>query len=396
MIGPAERRAVQWLYTGVFLSFGVHGPFLSVWLSERGVSPGALGALFSAFPVARVLVPPLLGALADAGWGGLRLLRVTALLSLVGGGLMSFSSPGLTLPFVAALLLFATGRAPIVSLADGLAFSVMQRADPVTFGRLRRFGSFSFVVGALLCGALHDWVSASEIFPWALSGSLLFGAVTALNTRPFEMKVARATLADLRTLLSQRRFFAFLGIAFLAKIGESPFDIYLGVQLREAGAGWWLIGLAWLLAVGPELLVFTYMGPWLERRGLLSSMSLALVIAAFRWVVLGMSSSLWVLLLSQPLHAVSFAVYFVCAATYVAQSAPPALRHSGQALLGALVYGGGGAVGYWIAGLISAHFSVRTAFMLGGMVALLAASLMALLGRREALTRRIETSSQTG
>jgi PPP family 3-phenylpropionic acid transporter len=108
----------------------------------------------------------------------------------------------------------------------------------------------------------------------------------------------------------------------------------------------------------------------------------ALVVTALRWAVLGFSSSLWVLLLSQPLHAVSFAVYFVCAATYVARSAPAPLRHSGQALLSALVYGGGGALGSWIAGLVSAGWSVRGSFVMGAGLALVAALLMVLLSRQ--------------
>ena len=52
------------------------------------------------------------------------------------------------------------GRAPMIPLADSVAFSAVGRADPRAYGRMRLFGSGAFLAAAL--SALQTFLRFSE------------------------------------------------------------------------------------------------------------------------------------------------------------------------------------------------------------------------------------------
>jgi PPP family 3-phenylpropionic acid transporter len=93
-------------------------------------------------------------------------------------------------------------------------------------------------------------------------------------------------------------------------------------------------------------------GRWLRRARLETGIAVALAGASLRWVLFALSGSLPALLAGQLLHALSFALFHVCAVQLTHRLFPAAQRAGGQALYSAVTYGLGIAVGLQGAGLL--------------------------------------------
>jgi PPP family 3-phenylpropionic acid transporter len=376
---PAAQQAIrttQLLYIGLFLAFGVHAPFMSLYLKDHGFTAQELGLYISMFSFARIVVPPLLGFWADNGWGGVRLLRIISVISLIGGvGLVT--SPEVGTFSLIAITIFSIGRAPVVPLADGVALSALRGSDPILFGRMRLFGSASFWITSFICAVLYDFVSKDSSFEISLLVGLVISIFVAFWAKPFDLTITRPSWNDFRALIRKPLFSGFLLLAFFVKIAECAFDIYLGIRLAEAGASWTTISLAWGISIIPEIFVFAYAGPFMSRIGLGKVLPFCAMIAALRWALLGGFDELWVLLAAQSLHAITFAAYYSASVAHVANCSSDKLRHSGQAIFSATVHGLGGMLGARLAGWFAMQTSIAMTFSVSAGIAAVSATLMA-------------------
>jgi PPP family 3-phenylpropionic acid transporter len=80
---------------------------------------------------------------------------------------------------------------------------------------------------------------------------------------------------------------------------------------------------------------------------------------------------LWVLVLAQALHAITFAAHHTVCIAWLAQHFPGPLRGRGQALYTVIAYGLTGVLGGVLGGLVSSYWGLSTVFWLSVPVALL-------------------------
>src|SRR5215213_5123742 len=129
----ARISAAYFLY---FAAFGLFVPYFPAYLRGRGLDAAAVGWLVALAPLARIVIPPLAGLVADrhrgprfwgavAAWGGV------AGLSLIAAG------PDRLL-LLAGTLVFSVFTAPTIPLLDATAV----RAGALRFGSIRLWGSF--------------------------------------------------------------------------------------------------------------------------------------------------------------------------------------------------------------------------------------------------------------
>ena len=108
-----------WLFSALYMGFGVASPFLPAFLASRGVSPEQLGLILSLATLARVLAGPMAGHLAD------RYQSIRAVLAIcVAGAAVLAGALGAAHGFAILLaisLLHAALLAPTTILADALA-----------------------------------------------------------------------------------------------------------------------------------------------------------------------------------------------------------------------------------------------------------------------------------
>ena len=324
-------------YLAAFAALGAYAPFFPSWLEARGVHGLAMGAVAALLPALGVLGPPAVGIIADAlGVRGslLRIASAGAAASI--GALAVLAALGVPLTFTVVLvvmLFYAAFRSPMVMLADVVALERV-RAAGTTYGKVRLFGSLGFLLAALVVGRVLD-PRAPAALP-AVIAALLVLTTAAAWTLPAKPDPRRLPVArEARALLAAPDFRAFLAISFLAQVAHSGHDLCLSLHLRDRGADDATLGAAWAIGVAVEVGLMFFAEPLVARFTAPRLLVVALLGAASRWALIAAVTPLGALLSLQPLHAISFALWWLASLAYVKSRAPAQALATAQGLFSA-------------------------------------------------------------
>jgi PPP family 3-phenylpropionic acid transporter len=339
---PGRLLTLRLYYLASFASLGAYAPFFPRWLEARGVEGLAMGAIAGLAPAMGVLGPPAVGLLADAlglrGW----LLRICCLGAMLSMGALAIAgSAGHALSLAgifAAVLVYAIFRAPMIMLADVVALERAAAAG-TTYGKLRLWGSIGFLAAAIAVGRSVDPRS-----PLALPATVAAGLAIALlgawslPAKPTEPRLPVA--GEARALLFAPDFAVFLVFSLLAQAAHSSYDLCFSLHLRDLGAQDAWTGVAWAAGVVFEVALMAFAEPLLARFSAPSLLAFALAGAAVRWALLAAITSLPILFALQPLHALSFALWWIASLAYAKDRAPAHALATAQGLFSAAVAAG--------------------------------------------------------
>jgi PPP family 3-phenylpropionic acid transporter len=183
---PGQRRSrpaarLSAFYAAAFLVTGVQLPFWPVWLASRGFDAKEIGTLFAAAIWAKVIATPAIGALADR-YGRRRVMTVLAMIAVA-----AYTALWRSAGFWAILslnLLALTVQSALMPLGDTVTLAA-SRAEGLDYGRIRVWGSVSFVFASLGAGVVIAHTSGGWILPLVLVASaLLLTAAPDCGTSP--------------------------------------------------------------------------------------------------------------------------------------------------------------------------------------------------------------------
>ena len=112
------------------------------------------------------------------------------------------------------------------------------------------------------------------------------------------------------------------------------------LHLRDLGASDSLIGSAWAIGVLFEVALMAFAEPLVARFTGPPLVAFALLGASARWAIFANLRSLPVLLALQPLHALSFALWWIASLAYTRQRAPAHALATAQGLFTASLAAG--------------------------------------------------------
>jgi MFS transporter, PPP family, 3-phenylpropionic acid transporter len=151
--------------------------------------------------------------------------------------------------------------------------------------------------------------------------------------------------AGLRLLLASPPFLLLLAVAFIFGISLTVMLTYLFLHLEQMGASRTMMALSLTVATASEIPLW-FASAWLLRRwGVRWMMAVALLVTAVRAFGYGLMWTPWLVLPISLLHGPSFALMWSAAVALADRVAPPGLRATAQAFLGAASMGLGAAVG---------------------------------------------------
>lgn len=384
---PGPRLAAY--FGAVFFYIGIHLPFWPVWLAARGLSPAQIGAVLSAPMLVRLVADPLVGALSDRLGSRRRVLMVAASASLVATALYGVTPgfPGL----LAVGALAGLCLAALVPVADALAAGLAV-AGRIDYGRVRLWGSLTFILAATAGGSVLQARSADAILP-ALLGALALVAVAAAAL-PGEAPARRASPdrepgsaepPPRLALLRRPAFLLFLAGAGLAQASHAVLYGFGTLHWRAAGIDGTTIGWLWAEGVVAEIVLFWLGGRALARLGPLGLVALGAGAGVVRWTALALTTDLAVLLLVQPLHALTFGAVHLGAVHHIARTVPPLGAARAQGLYSAVSSGIAMSLGLLAAGPLYAAAGGGAFLAMTGLCLVALAALLALARRMRAL-----------
>ena len=357
---PAWRIAL--LYGAQFLAIGMMMPLLPVWLSARGLADVAIGQVQAAQSLARVVAQPLVAHLADRT-GRVKAVMlgaaVMAVLAMVWLGLAQ-GKAAIFIGVVAVAVFFS----PLVPLAETVAVQAGARLG-VAYGRLRLWGSLTFILGAVVAGVLLDTLPAAMLV-WALAVAQALVVISIAAQPEWDCGDAGAAPAEMagdgtggwRELLSGP-FVLFLVVAGLIQASHALLYGFASLHWQRLGHSGVVIGALVATGVLAEVLLFWFSGPVMERLGAVRLMMLAALAGVVRWTGMAFDPPLFPLFLLQALHGLTFGAAHLGAIAYVRTRAPARLAATGQAMYSAVSMGLFMTAAMWASGQLYAAFAAR-------------------------------------
>ena len=323
-------------YAAIFLAIGIMVPFWPLWLKSRGMAEAEIGLLLSAGMWVRAVSNPLVAQAADR-----RGSRRRAILVLAFGALAAY---GLFIPARGFWALLA------VSLPATVMFSSMLplcetvamarvRTHRLDYGRMRLWGSVTFILAATLGGWLLAGRPADMVL-WMVLGALALTVAAA-----FAMPDARTPQglprhrAPLAAMLRDRRFIVFLLCASLLQASHAVYYGFATLHWRAAGYHETVIGALWAEGVIAEVVLFAFSGAVVARLGPRGLLALAAAAGMVRWTVLGASTALPALIAVQGLHAFTFGATHLAAMHHIARTVAPEVAATAQSLYSSTAMG---------------------------------------------------------
>lgn len=299
--GTALRISLH--FAALFVVPGIYLPFFAVWLESRGLSPTEISVMLSVGIMLRLVAGPVAAHLVDRNGR-----RKQAIVILAWASLASFLLLGWADGFRALLLVWMLHTvvwAPITPFSENIALLAASRHN-LQYGRLRLWGSLSFLVAAYLAGLWLKGRSDDWIY-WLLLGGMAILALGSMALPDLRLPLSppRAGAPALR-LLRNRMFLAFLAANACLQASHAAFYTFGTLHWRSVGLSDAAIGWLWAEGVLAEVLLFAFGQRVGLRIGGVGLLMLAVGGGLLRWVSTGFIADLTLLSVLQLLHAATF------------------------------------------------------------------------------------------
>ena len=378
MPAAAKRRVVAIVYFLLFLGPGIALPYLPRYLEHLGMSDWQIGVAIGLQPILRWS-----SALAFAHAADRWRIRHRLLLAYTAVGALLFLPLLVVRDFGAMLLVLSVMSVllgPLIPAVDAIVLDHLPELGG-DYGRLRLWGSISFIMGALL-GAVGVQLGTPSVVPAMLLPSHLLLPV-ALAALP-RTQTAHSALGGALWRLVTPRLGTFLVTVLLVHLSCGAWSGFFALHTERLGFGDWVPGAAFALAVVLEVALFHWGRFVLEHVPAERLILIALVVTIGRWLGTAVARDEWLVLGLQTGHAFTFSAFHLAAISLVPRLVPAERSTSGQALYGITGFGVGGSVGIALAGLVVEPLGTTGLFVFEAAVAAAAVPAAMRLARERA------------
>lgn len=327
-------------YWAIFLIVGLQTPFLPLWLDQRGLTVAEI-SIAGALPLfIRIFATPLVAYLADRSGDHRRMVIMLAWSGLAFAILLSQSFHLWPIILFSTLVMLTTSS--IMPLTETLAMRAV-RAHGLDYGRMRLWGSISFIVATLIGGAaIERWTGS--VFIWLLIAAIFMMAMTAHALPPPEGTSAttarpRISRADVAELISSPLFLLFLTAAGLVQAAHAVFYVYGVLHWRGLGLSATWTGVLWAIAVIAEIILFARSGDVLKFLTPLRLIMLGAGASILRWMAMAFDPPFSALIGLQMLHALTFGATHLGTVHFIAQNIPAERAGTAQAFQASVTNG---------------------------------------------------------
>ncbi|MBS4048942.1 MAG: MFS transporter [Alphaproteobacteria bacterium] len=357
-------RRISLHYAALFLVPGVYLPFFAAWLESRGLHPTEISIMLAVGILMRLVAGPAAAHAVDRSGR-----RKLAILLLVWVSIASFALLGWVEGFSVMLLVWvvhSAAWAPITPFSDNIALLAATKHQ-LNYGRMRLWGSVSFLLAAYLSGLWLKGRDEDWIFILLLIGyAALVGGAHLLPDLRLPLARPRAG-APAVMLLRQRRFLLFVGATACLQASHAAFYTFGTLHWRSMGHSDAAIGWLWAEGVLAEIVLFAFAQQIPARLGGAGLLLIAALGGVLRWSITAGAEDYTLLVLLQVLHAATFGAAHLGAMRILADGCSPDTSATAQTLyvaansmmlalatlaVGPIFAAGGGAI-YWAMTLLS-------------------------------------------
>jgi PPP family 3-phenylpropionic acid transporter len=349
-------RSFNFLYFALLAMFI---SFLPVYLHEMGLLPAQIGFIIGTGGFVTIITQIFWGMISDKTKSIRKIMLITLLFSSIIGYFLYDSSSYLQLTLLAMLLYFFL--MPIDPLTESLNFTIAE-ASGISYGSIRTFGALGYAVSALLTGYVMSYFGVHNLAPlFAGIGILSFIISWLMPDAPVSGNAV--TFSSLKHFLRSRETLLFLLLVFICSVPARMNDTFLGVYIRELGGSPELVGQAWFLAAGSEIIVFALSFWWLRKGKELIIISISAAFYFIRFFISYWITDPHLLAYLQILQLLTFPVFYSAAIQYLYRIVPVEWRATGQTVLALLFFGVSGILASYVGGALYGAFGGQNLYL---------------------------------
>ena len=348
------RNSLFWLISAFYFWFfaiiGVYVIYMPKVLQLHGYSSWQIGVIFALSPLMRFVTPFLFLRHLQLTQ---TLYRLSLFLGLFASGLFFFTIDNFWL-FMIPNILLGISFALSLPFVETIALATIGKER---YGRSRLFGSLGFILVALV---LARWMDNPHIALWTLFTTLSMTTIVGLFIQTEHHFGQQKGAFD---FFKEWRLWANV---LLMQISFGPFYNFFTIYESERGLDYTTISYLWTFGVVAEIVMLFFQAPLL-RKNLLGILRLCTFATAVRWLLIfSFPTSLPILFVAQSLHALSFALYYSAAISYLFNAYSN--KTLAQQFFGGISFGLGGMLGSLFAGMAYGEYL----FLYASLVALAA------------------------
>lgn len=337
-------------YFWYFSILGLIVPFLPVFLDAKNFSSIEIGEILAIITATKIIGPTFWAFAADKSGKQLSIIRSGALLALLSFSLLFWLNS--YWPIVFCLAIFSLFWTAILPQLEVLTLNSIRSSTKI-YSRVRLWGSIGFIVLAVVGGDLIERFSADA---FTFLGAFVLAALFLSSLKLKQVKNVTSGLIEVSKMTDKifnRSFVYFFLAGLMLQMSFGPYYSFFALYLRELNYPGFAVGAFISISVIAEILIFIYASIFFRHFNLKALVAFSILLTSFRWYITGsFADTAWILALVQCIHALSFGLYHSASIQFIHRHFNSDQQNRGQAIYIGGVFGLGGAIGAYIAGIV--------------------------------------------
>lgn len=306
----------NWLSTNYFLQFAVNGVFLPFWIlyltGVKNLTVLEASTIFSMLYLARFLGGIFLNPYLLKRYN----ISLSLKISVIAGILLALSYGITNNKIILTLITFMFGLVyyTVAPFIESLA-SLFLKEEGIDYGKARTWGSVSFTLVGIAAGGIIGYVGSVALY-YILIILLVLYVVFMFLPQPKLVRTLTVNKSDNNNtgklyswVLKDKNAILLILVIFLYQLSHTAYNNYNALHLESMNINAkWLSGLILNISVIAEILFFIFSKKIIGKIKPTQLLVFCGIGAIIRWLMLAIFHNIYVFVVMQTFHAITFAV----------------------------------------------------------------------------------------
>jgi len=306
----------NWLSTNYFLQFAVNGVFLPFWIlyltGVKNLTVLEASTIFSMLYLARFLGGIFLNPYLLKRYN----ISLSLKISVIAGILLALSYGITNNKIILTLITFMFGLVyyTVAPFIESLA-SLFLKEEGIDYGKARTWGSVSFTLVGIAAGGIIGYVGSVALY-YILIILLVLYVVFMFLPQPKLVHTLSVNKGDNKNtgrlyswVLKDKNALLLILVIFLYQLSHTAYNNYNALYLESMNiSAKWMSGLILNISVIAEILFFIFSKKIIGKIKPTQLLVFCGIGAIIRWLMLAIFHNIYVFVVMQTFHAITFAV----------------------------------------------------------------------------------------
>lgn len=306
----------NWLSTNYFLQFAVNGVFLPFWIlyltGVKNLTVLEASSIFSMLYLARFLGGIFLSPYLLKRYN----ISLSLKISVIAGVLLAISYGATNSTIILTIITFMFGLVyyTVAPFIESLA-SLFLKEEGIDYGKARTWGSVSFTLVGIAAGGIIGYAGSIALY-YILIMLLVLYMIFMFLPQPKLVHTLSVNKGDNKNtgrlyswVLKDKNALLLILVIFLYQLSHTAYNNYNALYLESMNINAkWLSGLILNISVIAEILFFIFSKKIIGKIKPTQLLVFCGIGAIIRWLMLAIFHNIYVFVVMQTFHAITFAV----------------------------------------------------------------------------------------